>query len=331
VKETKVSINGQSIAYLIQDKDIDEVKFFPENPRIATILDCLPSVNEEAIDTALWALPQTHELKRAIEQDGGLLHPIIVYDNKVLEGNTRLCCYRHLFKEFNTEKWRKIPCQVITQPLTQDNIYRLLCSEHINGKIEWTAYEKAHFFAKMQDEGKPLEDIAKIAKESVPSIINRVKAYRLMVKHGVTEKEKYSYFEQIVISKPIRDISKTEPQIENKLVDKIKNGTIQKAETIRKVGDIWKHKDSRKKAFTQNAVLEDVYIDLKANAPMTDSPLMKDSEDLLNRVRNLSREDREAINSNSRDRQKIESLTKELIKLCKDMGIKFHIPKKNVD
>ncbi len=325
---TKVRINGQAIDYQIVEKDIDEVQFYPDNPRIATIVDSLSEVSEDTIDAAIWALPQTHELKRAIEIDGGLIHPIIVYDNKVLEGNTRLCCYRHLFKEHKSEQWRKILCQIITQPLSQDNIYRLLCSEHIAGKIEWTAYEKAHFFFKMQQEGKSLEDIAKIAKESVPSITNKIRAYKLMVKHGIVEKDKYSYFEQIILSKPIREIAKKEPEIENKVIEKVKNGTIQKAETIRKVGDIWKHKDARKAAFSRNEVLEDVYIDLKANAPMTDSPLMKDAEDLLNRLKNLSREDREAINKNSRDRQKIEYLTKELVKLCKEMDIKLHVPKK---
>ncbi len=326
MKETKVSINGQAIAYQIVEKDINEIKFYANNPRIATIVESLPDVTEDAIDTAIWALPQTHDLKRAIEIDGGLIHPIIVYNNNVLEGNTRLCCYRHLFKQYNSDKWRKILCQVITQPLSQDNIYRLLCSEHIVGKIEWTAYEKAHFFFKMQQEGKSLEDIAKIAKESLPSITNKIKAYKLMIKHGIIEKDKYSYFEQIVLSKPLREIAKKEPEIENKVIEKVKNGTIQKAETIRKVGDIWKHKDARNAAFSRNEVLEDVYINLKANAPMTDSPLMKDTEDLLNRLRNLSREDREAINQNARDRQKIQSLTKELVRLCREMGIRLHIP-----
>jgi len=327
--ETKISIGGHSITYKIQEKDINEIEFYQKNPRIATIVDGLETVTEETIDDALWQSSRTHELKRAIQLDGGLIHPIIVYENEVLEGNTRLCCYRHLFNEFNDNKWRKIPCQIITEPLTQDDIYRLLCTEHIDGKIEWDAWEKAHFFSKMQEEeGKSSEEIAQIAKESVSSINTKIKAYKLMIQSGVHDKNKYSYFEQIVISKPIRELSKTEPEIETRIIKKIKDGTIKKAETIRKVGDIWKHKDARKKAFFQNEVLEDVYHELKANAPMTDSPLMKDTEDLLTRVKALTREEREAIKKNSRDRSKIEFLTKELVRLCNEMDIKVHIPKK---
>jgi hypothetical protein len=327
--ETRISISGHPITYIIQEKDIDEIEFYQNNPRIATIVDGMEIVTEKAIDDALWQLSKTHELKRTIEQDGGLIHPIIVYKNKVLEGNTRLCCYRHLFNEFNDKKWRKIPCQIITEPLPQDDIYRLLCTEHIGGKIEWDAWEKAHFFCKLQEEeGKSSEEIAKIAKESVSSINNKIKAYKLMIQSGVRDKNKYSYFEQIVVSKPIRDISKTEPEIETKIIKKVKDGTIKKAETIRKVGEVWKHKDARKEAFADNRILEDVYHELKANAPMTDSPLMKDTEDLLTRVKALTREEREAIKKNSRDRSKIEFLTKELVRLCNEMDIKVHIPKK---
>lgn len=329
MKETKISIGGHSIIYEIQQKDIDELESYQKNPRIATIVDSLEKVTEKAIDDALWQLSKTHELKRTIEQDGGLIHPIIVYENKVLEGNTRLCCYRHLFDDLKDNKWRKIPCQIITEQLTQDDIYRLLCTEHIDGKIEWDAWEKAHFFSKLQEEGKSPEEIAKITKESPSSINNKIKAYKLMIQSGVHDKEKYSYFEQIVISKPIREISKIEPKIESLVIKKVKDGTIRRAETIRRVGDIWKHKDARKEAFgAENKILEDVQHELKAKAPMTDSPLMKDTEDLLRRVKALTREEREAIKKDKRDRSKIEYLTKELVQLCNEMDIKLHIPKK---
>lgn len=326
---SKLSISGHSVSYENQEKDIAELEFYPNNPRIATIIDGLPIINEAVIGDALWRLQQTHALKRTIEKDGGLIHPVLVYKNKVIEGNTRLCCYRHLFSEYKDPKWKRIPCKIITESLTQDEIYRLLCSEHIDGKAEWDAWEKAHFFSKMEGEGKTIDQIAQITKDSASSINNKIRAYKMMVANGICDKEKYSYFEQIVISRPIKEIAKTEPEIEKKIIGKIKDGTIQRAETIRKVGDIWKHKESRKKAFTQNEVLEDVYHDLKANAPMTDSPLMKDTEDLLNRVKSLTREEREAIKQNNCDRSKISYLTKELIRLCVEMDIKVHVPKKN--
>jgi len=154
MSENRLSIGGHSVSCEFRDIDIDTISFYPKNPRIATIVDSIENITEEAIDDALWSASNTHDLKRTIEHDGGLINPIIVYENKVLEGNTRLCCYRHLFKEFSDDKWKKIPSRVVTEPLSQDDIYRLLCSEHIDGKIEWDAWEKAHFFYTMQAEGK---------------------------------------------------------------------------------------------------------------------------------------------------------------------------------
>lgn len=326
MQESKLCINGNSIAYAIEEKDIYQVGFYPNNPRIATIVDALEEKTNDNIDAALWQLDQTHKLFRTIQQDGGLIHPIIVYEDRVLEGNTRLCCYRHLYEQEKNDKWKKIPCQVITQSLAQDNIYRLLCSEHIEGKTEWDAWEKAHFFSKMQEEGKKLEEIKKITKASVPTILYYIDAYRLMIKNGVYDKEKYSYFEQIVRSKDIKEIEKTDPQITNKLVVKIKNGTIERADSIRSVGIVWKHKDARKIAFSPDSNFEETLNEVKVNAPMTASVFMKETEDLLRRIEKLERIERDALKENNTDKSKIKSLTKELVKLCNELDIKIHIP-----
>ena len=48
--ESKINIGGRSITYEIQEKDIDEIKFYRKNPRIATIVDSLEEVTECARD-----------------------------------------------------------------------------------------------------------------------------------------------------------------------------------------------------------------------------------------------------------------------------------------
>ena len=69
----------------------------------------------------------------------------------MLEGNTRLCCYRHLYKESKYDnKWKYIKCHLILDEIIQDDIYRLLCTEHIEGKIDWDPYEKANLYCKMK-------------------------------------------------------------------------------------------------------------------------------------------------------------------------------------
>ena len=328
MKDNKLCIDGNEVTFLIEEKDIYEIEFYPNNPRIATIVDSLEEKTEKAIDAALWQLDQTHKLCRTIQQDGGLIHPIIVYDNKVLEGNTRLCCFRHLYENEKNEKWRRIQCKIITQPITQDNIYRLLCSEHIEGKTEWDAWEKAHFFCKMKAEGKTLEQIKQLTKVAIPTILYHIDAYNLMIESGVHEKDKFSYFDQIVRSKDIREIEeKLDPEFKKKVIVKVTNGSIGRAESIRSIGIVWKHKDVRKIAFSPETDFEEVLNEVKVKAPMTASMFMKQTEDLLKRIEKLERDERDALKLNNTDKSKIKSLTKELIDLCNELEIKIHIPK----
>ena len=331
MEKNTFSIRGNEVKYESKLVDIFKLSFYEKNPRVATIVsEYKDLITNEIIDECLWAKNDTHKLKRQIEKDGGLIHSIVVYGRKVLEGNTRLCCYRHLYQETNDDRWRYIKCNIIQDEITQEDVYRLLCTEHITGKVEWDAYDKANMFCKMKDEdGMTLEDIEEIAGESTASISNKIQAYKLMVENGVVAKDHYSHFEQLVTNKEIRDIKKNQdPEIEKKVIERIKDGTIRKATDVRSIGTIYKHKEARKRVFKTGEDVEQVYHDLKAKAPMTDSPLIKEVESLAKRVKTLPREKRDDIAMSKKDRSSIERLTKELLNLCREMDIKIHVPKR---
>lgn len=324
-----LSIKGREINYEYRRVDINKIHFYRKNPRIATILtECAGQITNEVIDEKLWERGETHKLKRRIEKDGGLIHPVLVYEGMVLEGNTRLCCYRHLYSEAKNEKWKDIKCHIILDELTQDEIYRLLCTEHIEGKIEWEAYEKANLYCKMKDEERmTFDQIAQLVGEAAPTIRYRILAYRLMAENGVVEKTKYSHFEQLVRSRDIQAIKEKDPDIEEKVTALIKEGVIPKATDVRLVGDIYKHKKARKRLFEDKDPIKQVHIDLKAKEPMIDSPFMKDIEGLIKRIKQLKREEREKLGNSNKLCMKIKQLVKELIKLCKEININIHVPK----
>jgi hypothetical protein len=330
-EEVALSIMGKEIKYEPRTMGISQISFYEKNPRIATIVsEHKGKVTDEIIDECLWSRDETHKLKRSIEEDGGLINPIWVYNGKVLEGNTRLCCYRHLYAENMTPRWKSIKCNVILDALSQEEIYRLLCTEHITGKIDWDPYDKANLYCKMKGEdGLSLEKIAEIVGDSTATISYKMRAYKLMVANGVIDKKMYSHFEQLVMNEEIREIKRTqEPNIEQKVIERIKDGTVRKATDIRSIGTIWKHKEARKRVFQLGEDVEQVYHDVKATAPMTDSPIIREVEDLVRRVRSLTREERDAIKHNNRDCSKIEQLTTDLLDLCREMGITICLPKK---
>lgn len=326
-----LSISGKEVNYEYRLIDISELHFFEDNPRVATIVsEHLGNVTDEIIDDALWQRNETRKWFRQIQKDGGLIHPLIVYKNKVLEGNTRLCCYRHLYQESMDPVWRQVKCNIILDELSKDQIYKLLCTEHIQGKIDWDAYDKANMFRKMkEDENMTLDKISELTGDSTANILYKIRAYRLMVENGVIDKEKYSHFEQLVLNGDIREIkNQSDPHIEDKVIRAIKSGKIRTAPDVRLVGPIWKHKGARNRFLSGKEDVQQIYHDLKAKAPMTDTPLMNGIEDVIKRVRKLTREQREAIVKSSRDRSKVEQLAKELVQLCAEMGIKIHIPKR---
>lgn len=328
-EQAVLSIRGKNIRYEYALLDIENVEFYRNNPRIASILSTYDGlIDDKVIDAILWDRNETKKLKRTIEKDGGLIHPVLVYNGQVLEGNTRLCCYKHLFSEKHDPKWKKIPCHVIQDKLDQNDIYRLLCTEHIEGKIDWNAYEKANLYAKMKnDEGMTLEEISELVGESTSTVAYRIDAYGLMISSKVADKSKYSHFEQLARNQDIKRIEREQrPGFSKEVVEMIVDGRVGTAQDIRNIGDIYKHQQARKRLIRSNEHVEQIYIDLKAKAPMTDSPLMKEVESLVQRLKDLKRKDREALKKSRRDCYKVEQLIRELLKLCQEIRMQIHIP-----
>ena len=330
--ELGLSVSGREIKYHTTHIEIGKICFSTSNPRIASILTShTGKITDDVIDKILWGRNDTHKLFKEIEKDGGLQHPILVYKGEVLEGNTRLCCYRHLLELTNDERWKSIKCNVIQDQLSQNDIYRLLCTEHIEGKIAWDAYEKANLYYRMKniDLMSPKE-ISGLVGEGVKKVKDRIEAFTEMKKSKVKDTLKYSHFEQLVGNGAIKEIAKKkDPQIVSKVVELIEIGSIPKAQDIRKIGSIYKHKSLRRRLLVDKENVQQVYHDLKAKNPMVDTAIMKKVKELTTSVKKLKRHERQKLKSNKSNCKGFESLIKELLKLSRELEIKIHVPKKD--
>lgn len=323
-EKTKIFIRGNAVSFEEKSIDINEIDFYENNPRIASIISILDTekITNELLDEKLWDNNKTHKLKRQIEADGGLIHPIIVYNNKVLEGNTRLCCYRHLFNETKDKKWQFIRAQIILDKLSQDDIYRLLCSEHIDGKIEWEPFEKGNLFQKMHtEEMKSIEDISKLTKESCNSIRKMIKAYELMVENDETNKKRFSHFLELVKSDGIRKYKAKDPEVEQKIIGLIQEGKFKDAKDLRKVPVVLEDKGSKKKLFNGKEDFNDVYDELKEKNPLIGKTFYTDINNLYNKLVKITRSERDKLKNSGKICQKIKKITKEFIKLCYELKI----------
>lgn len=329
--ENHINISGVCIPCKYDKLDIYKLEFFEENPRIGSIIEKHKDrVDQSFIDSKLWERNETHVLKRRIEEDGGLIHPILIHGNKVIEGNTRLCAYRHLYEETKSDKWKTIECQILLTDIDKKQVYRLLCNEHIVGKIEWDTYEKGNMLTRMlEEENMDYEEIKNISKLSVPKIRENIAAYKLMVKENDSNPRRFSHYVQLVINQEVKKISKNkDSQIYKKVVDAIKNDQFPDAKHIRHIHEVYNDKTSRKRFFEEGEEFPQVYYDLKATKITLSSTFLKTVEDLTERMGKLTREEREEIKDSNEGKIKVEKLFKNLVNFCSELNIEIHIPNK---
>ena len=101
-KKETITVKGREISYEIKDVDIYSLEYYKENPRINYIISKHPpeKVTQEFIEQELLKLDTVKERIKDLEENKGLLDEVYVLGNKVVEGNTRLCAFRRLYKKY---------------------------------------------------------------------------------------------------------------------------------------------------------------------------------------------------------------------------------------
>ena len=93
--KNEISVIGLKIQTKIEEIDIFKLRYWKENPRVNAIISQKykdKTVTDDDIESELWEKDSVKELYKEIERHGGLIDEILVKDNTVLEGNSRLMC-----------------------------------------------------------------------------------------------------------------------------------------------------------------------------------------------------------------------------------------------
>lgn len=328
--ENYFSVCGEKIEFEIKLIDIFDLNYYPKNPRINSILEQFQgNATQEDIETEMWDKLEyiTHELYRDIKYSGDLQDEIIVYNNEVLEGNSRLCAYRHLYKkEPDKEKWNKIRAKIIKSPLNHKQINTLLCQWHIKGKKDWDPFEKAAYMIRMNEEDNmEISEISQLTNFSGNDVNNHINAYKFMKSKGVTDIRKFSYYlEKEKLNQKLAPIRKKEPDIDDKISEWIIKEKIPEARAMRQLPDILKDKKSRN-AFEKNN--EDFVIAVaiaKNRNPSIEDTFYRKIDETIKLLRNAKPEKlREDIQTNNSKKAKIKYLAREVKRICKNLDIDF--------
>ena len=281
---------------VVTDTELNQqdLEYYAENPRVFTALQSsgedIPS--QATIERIMQRLDSVKKLKVSIESNGGLMNPIIVRKNIVLEGNSRLAAYRLLASK-DPIKWSKIRCAILPDDISDELVFNLLGTYHIIGQTPWSPFEQAgYLYRTKQKSRKNIKAIAKELgmKQSDAELYIRV--YQTMLDANEVSATKWSYYFELLKSRHIVKFADQNPSLDviPTLVEKIKNGDFERAEDVRKVAAL---------AKVQTDDAQDILVEYLNNEVDIDTALeLVDGEGKLENIKKGLDKFRDLIKSN---------------------------------
>jgi hypothetical protein len=234
--ENEIIISNQVYTFTERKINQSELKFYPQNPRIYSLLDFDEEIpDQKDIEDKLSAMDHVRELRLSIEANGGLIDPLMVRDGDfvVLEGNSRLAAYRMLKKK-DPIKWSMVKCRLLPSNISDDAVFKLLGQYHIIGRKDWSPFEQAgYLYRRIKDSGIKPEALATEMGLSGPKTRKMVEVYEFMKSHNAIDPSNWSYYEEYLKSRSIGKARNEFPVLDETIVNQIKTGEITQAIDIR--------------------------------------------------------------------------------------------------
>jgi len=328
-----ITVGGNKIATEIKELDIFKLTYWRENPRVDSIIkEKFPSrsVTEADIEQELWALGSVKDLYQDIKQNKGLIDEILVKNNLVLEGNSRLCAYRFLHKKATTkdekEMWAKIRSRIIPDETADEVIFTILGTWHIKGKAEWRTFEKAAYIYRMyKDYRKNTKEISIMVKQKETEVENMIATYETMLEKGITEtkeQKKFSAIFEITKNREMKKIKSADPNLFDKCIDAVKNDRFEKAEQVRHLPKVIKDKSAKKLFFEEGENFQDALDVAKSRHPEHKDSFYNQIKKVTMSLQFCPVKTIDEIKKDGNKQYILKQLYKEVKNLCKKVGIK---------
>ena len=231
-----LTLGGQEIPVRNGSLPIQDLSFYPENPRIYSLIQ-RPGVepSQEEIFTQLRGLDHVKQLIQSIRANGGLTDPMLVRDGDlvVLEGNSRLAAYRELARN-DAIAWGKAKVRLLPDDITEKLVFALLGEYHIIGRKDWAPYEQAgYLYRRNVTHGVSVRSMASEMGLPVSRVNHLINTYKFMVKYGETSVSRWSYYDEYLKSGTVKKARRENPELDGIVVRKIKRGEIPAAVDVR--------------------------------------------------------------------------------------------------
>lgn len=237
-----ITIGNQTVKATEDEVRQSDLLFYAENPRVYNALhaELGDDPSQQEIEKHMKQLEHVKILKQSIEANGGLLEPIIVRRNIVLEGNSRLAAYRILTAK-DPIRWGKIKANVLPDDTSDELVDSLLGTLHVIGKAPWSPFEQAGFLARsINRTRKPIDALADELGMTKSTAQAYIRVYQTMMENDDAIPAKWSYYFELDKNKDIRNANENEStrEILVKVKEMIKEDKVPKAQDIRAIGKI---------------------------------------------------------------------------------------------
>jgi len=323
-----IVVVGKEIKTRIEEVDIFKLRYWRDNPRVNSIVKQKygSEISDKDIEEELWHLDSVKELFQDIRQNKGLIDEIFVRKDLVLEGNSRLCAYRHLYKKAKDEdeksQWLRIRARIIPDDTSDEIIYALLSTWHIKGKAEWKTFEKAAYIYRLENEyGRTLDEISAMTRiKSIVDIKNMIESYQIMINKkmdSAKDQNKFSAVYEIVKNRKMKDIKAREPELFEKSIESVKNGRFARAEEVRDLPKIIKDKKARKAFFDDEEDFKYSLDIAKSRHPEHSDIFFRQLKKTIKILQDITVEKIEEIKQNSKKKYIVDKLQRTVNNLVK--------------
>jgi hypothetical protein len=210
--------------------------FFAENPRIYSIVwkDNNAEPSQEEIFEALSKTEHVREtLIPSIRSNGGLIEPVIVRKNVVLEGNSRLAAYRVLAQKAPAT-WEQIRVRILPDSITDSEVFSLLGEFHIVGKKDWAPFEQAgYLFRRFKTHGVDEMQLHAEVGLTPAKIRHLIRVYGFMHEVDDRNPDRWSYYDELLKGRKFNKTRELYPDFDKKITEMIQNEEIERAVDVR--------------------------------------------------------------------------------------------------
>lgn len=213
-----------------------DLLFFAENPRIYSIVwkdnDAAPT-QEEIFD----ALSKTEHVREtlvpSIKSNGGLIEPVLVRKNVVLEGNSRLAAYR-LLAQKDPATWEHIRVRILPDSITDSEVFSLLGEFHIVGKKDWAPFEQAgYLYRRFKTHGIDEDQLHAEVGLSKTKIRHLIRVYGFMLEVDDRDPARWSYYDELLKGRRFNHARELYSEFDKKIAGMIQDESIERAVDVR--------------------------------------------------------------------------------------------------